>query len=301
MTVCPCCGFKFEGDLQIDGCASCGARAVGPPLSRPARELPSYGRALFVGVMGGVMLVTFLVSTIVAIFERAPVSLRFWSIMGAAETAAWRLKWIAIPATIIALWVGSLICRSIRRNPKRFIWSRVAHSGLWASMTVAVLIATLIGITVPERLRQIELRQEAAIYAQGYTIQRAFLDYRARYGTLPSTLDELRRLPDSDNSIADALAGIEATAYSPGADLAALPKKKSRTPRGGIALRNASMRSTDDASEGGLSFTRYEMRLPGPDNKLGTEDDWTMRDGVIIKPVKVEEQVEASDATRRQP
>ncbi|MBA2733805.1 MAG: hypothetical protein H0U54_13040 [Acidobacteria bacterium] len=301
MTVCPCCGFKFEGDLQIDGCASCGARAVGPPLSRPARELPSYGRALFVGVMGGVMLVTFLVSTIVAIFERAPVSLRFWSIMGAAETAAWRLKWIAIPATIIALWVGSLICRSIRRNPKRFIWSRVAYSGLYSAITVAVLIATLIGITVPERLRQIELRQEAAIYAQGYTIQRAFLDYRARYGTLPSTLDELRRLPDSDNSIADALAGIEATAYSPGADLAALPKKKSRTPRGGIALRNASMRSTDDASEGGLSFTRYEMRLPGPDNKLGTEDDWTMRDGVIIKPVKVEEQVEASDATRRQP
>ncbi len=300
MTVCPCCGFKFEGDLQVDGCASCGARAVGPALSRPVRELPSYGRALLVGVMGGVMLITFLVSTIIALFERAPVSFRFWSIMGAAETAAWRLKWIAIPATMIALWAGSLICRSIRRNPKRFIWSRVAHSGLWAVITVAVLIATLIGITVPERLHQIELRQEAAIYAQGYTIQRALLDYRARYGTLPSTLDELRRLPDADHSIAAALVGIEATAYSPGADLAALPKKKSRTPRG-VALRNASLRTTDDAPEGGLSFTKYEMRLPGPDNKLGTEDDWTMRDGVIIKPVKSEEQTEAPDAARRQP
>ena len=300
MTVCPCCGFKFEGDLQVDGCSSCGARAVGPALSRPVRELPSYGRALLVGVMGGVMLITFLVSTIIALFERAPVSFRFWSIMGAAETAAWRLKWIAIPATMIALWAGSLICRSIRRNPKRFIWSRVAHSGLWSIITVAVLIAVLIGITVPERLHQIELRQEAAIYAQGYTIQRALLDYRARYGTLPSTLDELRRLPDADHSIAAALVGIEATAYSPGADLAALPKKKSRTPRG-AALRNASLRSTDDAPEGGLSFTKYEMRLPGPDNKLGTEDDWTMRDGVIIKPVKAEEQTESSDAARRQP
>ncbi|HEX8922802.1 MAG TPA: hypothetical protein VF766_15105, partial [Pyrinomonadaceae bacterium] len=290
MTVCPCCGFKFEGDLQQDGCASCGARAVGPALSRPTRELPSYGRALLVGVMGGVMLVTFLVSTIVALVERAPVSFGFWSIMGAAETAAWRLKWIAIPATIIALWAGALICRSIRRNPKRFMWSRVAHSGLWATITVAVLIATLIGITVPERLRQRELREEAAIYAQGYTIQRALLDYRARYGTLPATLDELRRLPDADNSIATALVGIEGTAYSPGADLAALPKKKSRSLRGS-ALRNASLRSTDDATEGGLSFTKYEMRLPGPDNKLGTDDDWTMRDGVIIKPVKLEEQV----------
>jgi hypothetical protein len=246
------------------------------------------------------MLATFLISTIVALFERAPVSFGFWSIMGAAETAAWRLKWIAIPTTIIALWLGSFICRSIRRNPKRFIWSRVAHNGLWAVITVAVLIATLLGITVPERLRQVELRQEAAIYAQGYTIQRALLDYRARYGTLPSTLDELRKLPDSDHSIASALAGIEAAAYTPGADLAALPQKKSRTPRG-VALRNASMRTTDDAPEGGLSFTKYEMRLPGPDNKLGTEDDWTMRDGLIVKPVKAEEQTEASDATRRQP
>ncbi len=106
MTVCPCCGFKFEGDLQRDGCASCGARAVGPALSRPVRELPSYGRSLFVGVTGGVMLATFLVSTLSALFERGSASFGFWSIMGAAETAAWRLKWVAIPATIFALWTG---------------------------------------------------------------------------------------------------------------------------------------------------------------------------------------------------
>jgi hypothetical protein len=250
--------------------------------------------------MGGIMLVTFLVTTIVALFERSPVSLGFWSIMGAAETAAWRLKWIAIPVSIIALWTGALICRSIRRNPKRFIWSRVAHSGFSAVILVVVLIATLIGITVPERLHQRELRAEAAIYAQGYTIQRAFLDYRARYGTLPATLDELRRLPDPDHSIAAALVGIEAAAYSPGADLAALPKKKARGLRGS-ALRNVSLRSTDDAPEGGLSFTRYEMRLPGPDSKLGTEDDWTMRDGLIIKPIKAEEQSEAKLPAARQP
>ena len=86
MTVCPCCGFKFEGDLN-DGCASCGARAVGPPLSKPVSELPSFGRSLFVGVVGGLLLITFLVGTIIALFETKPVSLRFWSLMGAAETA----------------------------------------------------------------------------------------------------------------------------------------------------------------------------------------------------------------------
>ncbi|HEY0376292.1 MAG TPA: hypothetical protein VGC87_04980 [Pyrinomonadaceae bacterium] len=289
MTVCPCCGFKFEGDLERDGCASCGARAVGPALSRPVRELPSYGRSLFAGATGGVMLATFLVSTMVALFERGSASFGFWTIMGAAETAAWRLKWVAIPAALFAIWTGALICRSIRRNPQRFLWARVARSGLWSAVTVAVLIATLISITVPERLRQRELRQEASIYAQGYTIQRALLDYRARYGTLPATLDELRRLPDLDSSIATALVGIDSTAYSPGAELAALPKKKSRSLRGS-ALRNASLRTTDDAPEGGLSFTRYELRLPGPDNKMGTEDDWAMRDGVITKPVELDKQ-----------
>ncbi|HYJ46304.1 MAG TPA: hypothetical protein VEV81_06785, partial [Pyrinomonadaceae bacterium] len=66
LTVCPCCGFKFEGDLH-DGCASCGARAVGPPLSKPISELPFYGRSLFVGAVGGLLLITFLVSTILAL------------------------------------------------------------------------------------------------------------------------------------------------------------------------------------------------------------------------------------------
>ena len=297
MTVCPCCGSKFEGDLERDGCAACGARAVGPALSRPVRELPSYGRSLFAGVTGGLLLVTFLVSTLIALFERGASSFGFWTLMGAAETAAWRLKWAAIPATIFAIWTGALICRSIRRNPHRFLWGRVARGGLWSAITVAVLIATLIGITIPERLRQRELRQEASIYAQGYTIQRALLDYRARYGTLPATLDELKRLPDADGSIAAALAGIDSTAYSPGAELAALPKKKSRSLRGS-ALRNASLRSTDDAPEGGLSFTRYELRLPGPDNKLGTDDDWAMRDGLIMKPVEPDKQQSTQAATR---
>lgn len=286
--------------MERDGCSACGAQAVGPALSRPVRELPSYGRSLFVGVTGGVMLATFLVSTVIALFERGPASFGFWTIMGAAETAAWRLKWVAIPATIFAVWTGVLVCRSIRRNPQRFLWARVARGGLLSAVSVAVLIATLIGITVPERLRQIELRQEASIYAQGYTIQRALLDYRARYGTLPATLDELRRLPDADGSIAAALVGMDSGAYSPGAELAALPKKKSRSLRGS-ALRNASMRTTDDAPEGGLSFTRYELRLPGPDNKLGTEDDWAMRDGVITKPVEPDKKQKAATAAAAAP
>jgi hypothetical protein len=56
------------------------------------------------------------------------------------------------------------------------------------------------------------------------------------------------------------------------------------------------LRSTDDVPGGGLSFTRYELRLPGPDNKIGTEDDWAMRDGLITKPVEADKQQAASGA-----
>jgi hypothetical protein len=297
LTVCPCCGFKFEGDLH-DGCVSCGARAVGPPLSKPISELPTYGRSLFAGVMGGLLLLTFLISAIIALAERTPVSFRFWSLMGAAETAAWRLKWFALPASLIAFWASHLICKSIRRNPQRFLAARLAHGGLASAALVALMMVMFIGITIPARLKQRELASDASIYAQGYTIQRALLQYRSRFGSLPTTPDDLRVLPDPDGSIAAALSNIDASAYSPGADLAALPKKKSRGLRGS-ALRNASLRSIDDESDGGLSFTKYELRLPGPDKKLGTEDDWTMRDGVIVKPVETEEPARSVEAQNK--
>ena len=55
----------------------------------------------------------------------------------------------------------------------------------------------------------------------------------------------------------------------------------------------------DDEPDGNLSFTKYELRLPGPDKKLGTEDDWTMRDGLIVKPVDTEEQAQPAEATNK--
>lgn len=303
MTVCPCCGFKFEGDLQRDGCESCGARAVGPPLSMSTPELPFYGRALFVGALGGILLITFLVHILITLFEHGSL-FDFSSVVSAAETAAWHLKWGALPLTIISIWTGSLICASIRRNRKRFAGSRIAHGGLTASVLVAVMVVTFIGTSIPERLRQHQIGLDAATNARLYTIHRAFLEYRSLYGTYPATTDDLwgalksKSIPDTDGSIAAALAGIDVNAYNPSADIASLPKKKPRSLRGS-ALRNASLRSTDNEPDGGLAFTKYELRLPGPDKKLGTEDDWIMRDGIIIKPTASELPVQSADTPNK--
>ena len=71
MTICPCCGFKFEGTLS-QGCASCGAFSVGEALPKPEHELPAYGRSLLLAVTGALMVLVFLVQTFIALFQRAP-------------------------------------------------------------------------------------------------------------------------------------------------------------------------------------------------------------------------------------
>jgi hypothetical protein len=284
LIICPCCGLKFEGDLS-EGCA-CGARSVGPPLARPEHELPSYGRALFAAVCGALLLLTFAASTAFALYEQDKFSLAFWSVVSAAETAAWRLKLLGLPLAVLSVWVSALLCRSIRRAPRRFMGSDLAHTGLAASALVAVMIVTFIGVTVPERMRQRQRGIDAGIYADGYTIQRALLEYRARFGTYPTDMKDLReRLPDPDGRIAAALDAIDIKGYTPRADLAsAMPKTKTRRVRSAVMRRAAMDGSTDDGVDEKVSFTNYELRLPGEDKILNTEDDWLMRDGVILKP-----------------
>jgi hypothetical protein len=212
------------------------------------------------------------------------------------------MKSLVLPLAVLAVWMGVRLCRSIRREPSRFIGSRLAHSGLAASALVALMIVGLIGVTVPERLRQHQRGLDAAVYAQGYTIQRALLEYKARYGTYPTDMKDLReRLPDEDGSIAAALDGVDARGYKASAgDLAALPPK-SKARRGRPAtLRRVALDAASDATlEEKVSFTNYELRLPGEDKILGTEDDWLMRDGIILKPSALKQAEQAEQQARQ--
>lgn len=283
MITCPCCGFKFHGALT-SGCKQCGARAVGEPLPKPAHELPSYGRALVLAVTGSLVALIFVVQTISAFVQKWDGSFGFWSWVAAGETAAWRLKWTAIPVLFVVLWFGRKLYRSILSQPEKFCGVNYARNGLLASATVAMLIAMLIGVTVPARLEHRRLAKEAAILAQGYTIERALLEYRIKYHTLPADFKTLQeRVSDPDGTLAAALSGVDPLAYVPTADFAANATEKSRTLRGAV-IRKASLSSaTDDTPPGGLAFTNYVLRLPGEDKILDTEDDWVVRDGVVMK------------------
>jgi type II secretory pathway pseudopilin PulG len=292
LIICPACGSKVDGDLCL-GCASCGARAIGPPLAKAEHQLPSYGRAAVVSANGAAMSAGFLSLVIVTLiqFRGFPLHLsslinsgELAALVSAGEVAAWRLKWIALPVAIATLWSGARLIRSIKHNPQRFIGLRAARTGFAAAVVAILMVATLIGITIPERLRRHQWAVDAGYYAQAYTIQRALLEYRAAHGTLPTADDlvkGLSTLPDPDGSIAEALRNMDPSGYQASSVLAAAStKSKALVPRGTV-LRYAATRTNADPP--GVSFTNYDLRLPGPDKVLNTDDDFIVHDGLVLK------------------
>jgi hypothetical protein len=214
-------------------------------------------------------------------FSMIPYDWKPW--LAAGETAAWRLKWVMIPITVLVLFGSRKLYRSILTEPLRFCGQRYARNGYVAAAMIPLLILILIGVTVPERLRQRQLGIAAGINAQVYRIDRGLDEYREKFGTLPSDLKDLSRLPDADGSLASALKKIDASGYTVNSEVAAVPMKKPRPLRGAVILNASVAPAGDEALSGGLSFTNYELSLPGPDNLKGTEDDLIVRDGVTYK------------------
>jgi hypothetical protein len=288
VTICPCCGIKSaktERETLRDACPGCGAYAVGEPLPRPEHELPSFGRSLLLAVTGTLTVIVFLVDAILAFIKIAPPFDLWsvaWSTVAAMETAAWHLKWAMIPFSLLVFFGLRKIYRSVKQSPVSFCGFRHARRGYFASAAVPLLVLVLIGITVPERLHHRRDSIEAGVLAQGHRLDRAMIEYKEKYGTLPSETSSLTRLPDPDGSLALALQNLDPNGYTVDSEVAAAPTKKPRPLRGAVIL-NASDNTTDEPLSAGISFTSYRLRLPGHDKVLGTDDDLFVSDGVVDK------------------
>lgn len=282
LTICPCCGEKFEGEMSV-GCASCGARAVGPPLARPERELPAYGHAFAVSAAGLLLTLALAAAFVAALVERESLSFTPSALLRAAETAAWRLRWSALPIAFTLTFICARLYARMRRDTTRHTGRGYARAGLALTVVVAIALSALVGVTIPERLRMRELARRAAGNAQLYAADLALARYRRRFGTYPATLEDLRRLEDTDGSIAQLLAVAGAGEYKPQTDIASLStsRAKARGRRRGSALQRGRA-SADDLPGAGIVLTDYALALPGRDKILGTEDDIHIRDGVIV-------------------
>lgn len=284
MKICPCCGAKLFGEFK-DGCANCGARPVGPPLPAPENELPSFGYTLFIGLAGLLLALSFLAAVGFEIYKRGTL----WphglaELFSAATTAAWRTKHLLLPLSLVIFWTSIKLFRRVRREPENFLWLRFARCGLALSAFALMANLTFALLFIPELLEQRRIAREAAANALLYGAHRMLLEYRELYGTYPSSLDDLRKLPDPDGSNAKLLARLNTASYTPSSVQAA--QLKARPARNGARIRTAIARpDTDSATSDGLetvSFTDYELLWPGADGIYGTDDDRLIRDGVIV-------------------
>ncbi len=203
----------------------------------------------------------------------------FWMWAAAAETAAWQLKWVAIPATLFTLFAGRTMYKSVKESPAQFCGLKFARSGYIAAAAVPVLIAVLIGATVPERIKQRNDGILAGQRAIGLGVDRVMFQYKQEFGSYPASTDDLKRLPDPDGSIAALLRDIEGAEYKASAEVAAVPTKQPQRLRGAV-IRNVSLETEETINES-LSFTEFELRLPGYDKQLGTEDDLVVKEMVV--------------------
>jgi hypothetical protein len=287
-----------------EGCAACGARAVGPPLARPERELPGFGRALFIAAGGALVAAAFIVALAAALLARESFARDFAALLHATEAAAWRLKWTVLPAGLLLSALCARLYARMRRAPERFAGHKLARAGLAMSVVVAVALSALVVASVPERLRRREEARRAAENALLYAGDRALARYRERFGTYPAALADLRRLEDPDGSIKALLAVLDAGEYRPETNLASLAAGRSKKGGRRRASRvRAAARNTDDLPGAGLALTNYELVLPGRDRVLGTPDDLRIRDGVLgaaaPPPVASPTLTPAAAATRR--
>ena len=160
--------------------------------------------------------------------------------------------------------------------------------------TVPLMILVLIAATVPDRLRQRNDGIVAGQNALGYGFERLVFQYKQEFGTYPSHKEDLKRLPDPDGSIASLLRDIEGAEYKASAEVAAVPTKQPKRLRGAV-IRNASL-DTEESINESLSYTEYELRLPGHDKQLGTDDDLIMIDGVAYSTTNVPRRAGATAA-----
>ncbi|GAC1446520.1 MAG: hypothetical protein NVSMB56_05980 [Pyrinomonadaceae bacterium] len=302
--ICPCCGADKVAATASEECHACGARAVGAPLAPPENLVPSYWRAFGAFAFGTALISVFLVLTLTAWFADKALSFGVWDFVTAGETAAWRLKWFALPASVFVVYVGRRTVRLVKSDPTRFTGMRLARFGVNASASFALAVAVLIVITVPARLQQRELARRAERDAIGYSFLHHSLAYKAHFGTFPSevsNLGDLKKFKEfaADDSLDALIIRLKDAKYEPTTDIATTLPLNDAKSRGGsrgaitpARLRQVSLTAgaelnagrVDDVQSETLPFTNFKITLAGEEGFFSKEDDLELTEDGFVSP-----------------
>lgn len=275
--VCPCCGQPRS--IGVSECVACGARQVGTPLLPPDVLLPKLGPAIAALTCAVLVMLAFLVFWVFGNDMRVGRVMLIWAIGDAtkfthdllqadpklpsyrifsydAYRLAFTLSVVLIPLSLLGLGLGRRALRLARNYPARFGGLRLARLALALSGALFVTLSAATLSLVPNALARGKAKHLAATRAKMYELHyQALQKYHAEYGSYPQDLLDLSRVK---------VEGAPQTDY--------WDNNFNYQPVGVIASRGSA-----------ISFSNYKLTSAGSDGKLGTTDDITMVDGIIIE------------------
>ena len=168
-------------------------------------------------------------------------------------------KFLAL-AAVLVIWAARKAMRLAQRDPESYGGYRTAVATLVVTLTAGAVFGGLAIAGIPRLLRDREDKRTAATCAAMYRYYQMIEEYRHQYPDYPLSypLDE----PAVKRLISESLPRDywnKAIAYQGRTDYMVT----TQTQRTGIQINN------------------FELRSAGPDEKLGTDDDIVMIDGIF--------------------
>lgn len=275
--ICPCCGQQRA--VEATECGACGARHVGAPLLPPDILLPKLGPACGALTCALALIFGFLVLWVFGNDMRVGRVMLIWAIGDATKFThellqadpklpayrifsydAYRLVFsfsvVLLPLSLLSVWLSRRALRLGRNYPARFGGLRLAQAAMALSAALFVGLSTITISHIPNALARGKAKHLATTRAKMYELHyQALQKYRQEYGSYPQDLLDLARV--SAEAVPKADYWDNNFAYQP---ISVIASKGSA-----------------------ISFSNYKLVSAGPDGKLGTADDITMIDGVIVE------------------
>jgi hypothetical protein len=172
-------------------------------------------------------------------------------------------KWLIVVA-IAGLWISRSALRQIKTEPDRFGGRRTATAAMALSSLVLTGVSIYVFVGMPKYLRYRAEGQKAATRAEMYKLAIALHEYKNKYGSYPGNLYRLQLEKESPMELKDYW-----------------ENKLDYQTTTEIAIDSKS-----EINQSAVTFNQYQIVSPGPDGKMGTEDDLVMRDDIFISPSK---------------
>lgn len=274
--ICPCCG-EVRGITAME-CTGCGARQIGEPMAKPDVLLPKLGSSIAAFGCAFVVLFGFTAVWLLGNDMKAGRVLLVWALGDGIKFTkelldvnpklpyykifsydAYRQMffqaYIWIPLSLLGVWLGRRAMQRSKSAPEKFGgFSLARFSTVLSAILLVVLSAGAIS-AIPDALERGRLKKAAATRAAMYALHAEALEkYHHEYGSYPQELSDVSRVN------AEAIPNTDYWENS-----------FTYQPTGVIASRGSA-----------ISFSNYKLISAGPDGKLGTEDDISMEDGIIL-------------------